>query len=491
MSLKAAISKLMFFTLIVSGPLWASWQSPPEQFSSSGAGFTPDVAANSSGNALAVWVDNSVVKASNFAHGVWGASSTISTDTGTNSASKVAFDDSGNGLTLWIASSTQNTVQSSFFNGTGWSAPFGNPLDTGSNSFQSPAIAMDGAGNGLAGWIELTSNQVKASTYASGFWHVATAIGTGDGALAIAYNKNDAGVAIWTNSGAVTANNFISGTWQTATVIGEAGDIAPGVGIDSNGHVYAIWLLTTTGTVQSSIFNGTSWSTSQSLSVGENNTNPAIAVAPGGTAVATWIDSSSKLQSSIYNGTSWSTPTLISASPLAQQADVAMSAEGDAIVLWAGSGSNTITSASLPLGGSWSFQSTVGNFANPPTQVVAAFSSNGAGFGVWIESQDAFGAFNLGLIAPSPPAAIAGKVVVNKFAAQTDRLHVIYFAPSTDPSVQFYRLKRNGIQIAKISSHGPYNYTDHDRSSKNVDVYKLTAVNAGGRDSTSLTIKLK
>jgi hypothetical protein len=491
MSLMTQTLLFIFFISASLTPLFvfAGWQTPPEQFTSAGEGQSPDIAANSSGKAMAVWIDDSVVKGSLFSNGAWGAVTSISTNSGANSSSQVAYDDSGNGLAIWVASAATHSVYSAFFNGTTWSIPPISPLDSSTDTYQSPSIAMDGSGNGIAAWIDLTAGEVRSSTFSSSFWNVSATIGTGDGTVSIAENKNDAAVAVWTNGGVVTVNHYTSGSWKTATPIGEAGDISPQGGIDSNGNAHAVWLLTPEGTVKTSTFNGIGWSTPQVLSIaGTGNSDPSLAVAPGGTAVATWIDSSSLLQSSIYNGTSWSAPLPVAATPPASQADVAIAANGNALILWASS--NGIQSAVLPLGGSWSLQQTVATLSNPPSRIAAAISSTGTAFGVWMETQNVFGSFNLGIIPPGPPASIKGKTRNNSSAIQIDRLHIITFTPSTDSSVVFYRLRRNGNIMAEISGKGPFEYIDHHRCKNKNDVYTLTSVNAGGVESTPLTVTL-
>lgn len=491
------ILKAAAFFIFAIATLQAAWQSPPEQFTNSGAGTFPDVAANSSGNAMAVWIDSNIVKASEFKDGTWGTFTSISTNAGTNTSSKVAFDDSGKALAIWVATGPPNSVHSAFFNGTSWSEPPISPLDTSNvNTFVSPVVAMNGSGNGLSAWIELGTNNVRSSTFNFSFWNIATTIGTGNGTVSIAENKNSQGVAVWTNGGVATANQFISNAWQVATPIGEPGDVAPEVGIDSNGKAHAVWLLTPSGTVKTSTFNGISWSASQVLSTGTGNINPHIGVASDGTAVATWIDSSGAIQSAIYNGTSWSTPVLVSNSPAAKEQDLSVSDNGNALVVWAAAASNEIDSIGLPLGGSWEDQEVVGIFSNPPSNVAAAFSSSGAAFAVWTEkypnnTQDVFGAFTLAILSPKPPASISGKARNNSSATQTDRLHIIKFKPSTDTNVTFYRLRRNGGILAEIPATGPYKYIDHHRSEKVRDVYTLTSVNAGGIESKPLVITLK
>lgn len=490
------ITLLSLAFVLLAAPVFGAWQNPPEPLTTSGDGATPDIAANSDGDALAVWIDNTTVKASHFANGAWGTFTNISTNAGTNSLSKVAYDDSGNGLAIWVANDPPNrTVHSAFFNGTTWTEPPITPLDTATNPFISPAVAMDGTGKGLSVWVETVANTVHSSIFNFSFWSSQTTIGTGNGAASIAMSKNGTGVAVWINGGIATANQFISNAWQVAAPIGQAGDSEPDVGMDSNGKAHAVWLLVP-GRIMTSTFNGTSWSASQEISSGVGNINPHIAVAPGGTAVATWIDSSNALQSALYNGTSWSAPVLVSSTPPAKEQDVSVAANGNALVLWASSTSNEIDSAALPLNGSWGFQEVVRTSSNAISGIRSAFSSTGSGFGVWLEtapdlSTNAFGSFTLGIIPPSPPASIEGKVRKNSSATQTDRLHIIKFEPSTDTAVIFYRLRRDGIIIAEIPKAGPYKYIDHHRSSKVENVYTVAAVAADNIESTVLTVALK
>lgn len=90
---------------------------------------------------------------------------------------------------------------------------------------------------------------------------------------------------------------------------------------------------------------------------------------------------------------------------------------------------------------------------------------------------------------PSPPASIEGKAKNNKSATQIDHVHIIKFKPSTDTSVVFYRLRRNGKIIAEIPKKGPFEYIDHNRCRK-TDVYTLTSVNAVGIESSPLVVEL-
>ncbi|MCE2983912.1 MAG: hypothetical protein LW832_10160 [Parachlamydia sp.] len=486
----------IFFIFILFTPLSAAWQFPPEALTTSGAGGSSDIAANTSGEAVAVWIDNFIVKASHFTDGQWGEFTTISQNAGINGVVRVAYDDSDRALAIWVTVGPPNAVRSSFFNGTTWSEPLVSPLDTSSvTSFTSPSIAMDGKGGGLAAWIELGENDVRSSNFSSSRWRLATTIGTGNGTVDVAYNSDDTGVAVWTNGGVTTANYFFEGVWLTPQVIGTAGDKDPQVGIASNGGVYAIWLNQPTGTILTAQFNGFEWTTPEVISTGIGNYNPRIAVSPEGVAVALWIDGNHVVQSSTFSAAGWSEPKQVDSSTSATEADLAIAANGNAMALWVES-DNQIQSATQTPGGNWDSVIPVGTFSAPPFELSAALSSEGPAFGTWTHGdggagQNAYASFTLATLPPKPPFCFHGKVKVNASATQFDRLHVLEFNPSIDKGVIFYRLRRNGSVLADIPLKGPFEYIDHHRSKKRCDTYTLTSVNAGDLESSRLKVKLK
>lgn len=505
MFVKVAISKvytrILSFLLLVGniGSLQAaSWQTPPEQFTSDESGILGDIAANSAGNAIAVWIDNSgsplkTVNASYFSNGAWGPTTLLGTGSIQNVA--VAFDDSGTGLAIWSVPTfpTPGTLETAYFDGSTWSTPTPNPLETSFSSFfVQPAIAMNQLGQGVAIWLDTASQEVRSSFFNAGAWTTPTFIGNGDNApMSVAYSQNGTAVAAWLDLGFVIVNQFTGGVWQSSAVLGAPGDSVPVVGIDGNGIGYAIWT-DAAGNTKVSQFNGTSWSTPQIISVGLGNASASIAVDGAGAAVSLWIDGSSVVQSSVFNGITWGAPVAVSTAGVPTQADVAIAQNGNALALWVEVSSGLVQSAFLPLGGSWSPQLLVRDSTLSTSQVIAATSSKGYSFALWeednfeLETSDVFGSFILNL--PAPPASITAKQCNDLFATQIDRINIITFTPSTDPVVVSYLLRRNGVLIAVIPANGPFVYYDHNRCKNTTYIYTLTSVNSFGVESTPITV---
>jgi hypothetical protein len=178
--------------------------------------------------------------------------------------------------------------------------------------------------------------------------------------------------------------------------------------------------------------------------------------------------------------------------------NVAMDNDGNAIVTW-GTTTSILRSKRLPVGtNEWIEDSLIS--ADLPEGLIdinAALSLNGRGFSIWqrvsnAEGTQALGAFTLAInpLPPTPPIGISGRSCNNKFASQTDRIHIISWLTSVDPTVTSYLIRRNGVIIATIPSQGFLIYYDHNRCKK-TDIYTVTAVGENGLESSALTIELK
>jgi len=412
---------------------------------------------------------------------------------------KVAFDDTNTGLIIWVNipdDNTPSTVLTSYYDGTNFVTPALNPLDT-ADLLETPAVAMNGSGSGIAIWIDTVGSNVRSSNFTAGNWTAPTTIGTGTGGTSIAYSANNSAVAGWIDGANVVVANYLLGVWQPGITI-DAGDYVE-VGIDSSGNAIAAWL-DAAGNVVVSFFNGITWSANQTISTAPANTTLSFAMAPNGTAVLTWGDWDDPANAffSSFNGTVWT-----AVGPIISGLDVAISF-GPSISVSVDSGGNAlflcsteteIRSLRLPLGSSfWINNDLVTNdltFRVIP--LVSALSASTRGFGIWIENSGE-GGFTQGsytslVVLPTPPLGITGTTCKNKFASQTDCVNRISWTPSTDPTVLTYRVRRNGILIATIPARGPYVFVDHGRCRK-MDLYTVTAVNGLGAESSSVSIVL-
>lgn len=87
------------------------------------------------------------------------------------------------------------------------------------------------------------------------------------------------------------------------------------------------------------------------------------------------------------------------------------------------------------------------------------------------------------------PTTITGDVIVNRFLLQADRIHKITWTPSQSTKVANYRIYRNDVLIATVSSE-TRSYEDHNRDSKLKDVYTVKTVNTDGSESSGVSVTL-
>ena len=176
-----------------------------------GNALLPQVAFDSSGNALAVWYQNDGTRNNIWANRYdfitgWGSAALIETDNaGDARFPQVAFDSSGNALAVWDQNdgTRRNIWANRYVAGTGWGSAALIETDNAGEASH-PHMAVDSSGNALAVWQQ------------------------SDGTL---YN-------IW-------ANRYVAGTgWGTAALIetDNAGDAGgPMVAFDSSGNALAVW----------------------------------------------------------------------------------------------------------------------------------------------------------------------------------------------------------------------------------------------------------
>lgn len=507
--MKKIYTAALFVAFTLPCLIYGVWNSPVTEFSGGATSSYEYVASDPAGNAITIWADNDLP-------GVYGAYFSATTQVygspqliySGNSAQelRLAMDATGTAVGIWYVGFTGEII-TGYFDGSTWSIPTPNPLDT-SGIFAVgvyPSIAMDGSGNAVAAWIDTTTSSVRTSQFTPISWTAPTTIGTGTDTTSIAYSANGAAAVIWNNAGTLNASNYILGAWQAPVALGATLVDGAVVGMDAAGNALAVWLDNPTGNVFTSRFNGNIWSVAQPLSLA-TNTQVDLAVAPGGTAVAIWVDNAGNGFYSAFNGTSWGPPVLFATGVVADElfqpsentVSVATDSAGNALIVW-GTTSEQILSVRLPVGGVLAVTELVSPFVEADvgtgglTVIQGALSDNGRGFVSWSERFDAedfssFGTFSL--FPPTPPGGIEGFICRNKFATATDRIHVIVWTPSTDPTVTAYSLQRNGVVIATLPATGPYIFYDHNRCKNQPDTYTVTAVGPTG-ESTPLTIILQ
>ena len=310
----------------------------------------PQVAMNSSGAAIAVWVDSTleVIQASTYDpnSNTWSTSVTISNPpSGYRSTFPfIAIDSLGNAIAVWQDEKTDNTVSNfnatRFVNGA-WSGVITNlatgvPVPgVGPNTM---SVGVDASGNGVVVWVgnDGANFRISYATYtvSTDTWFIAPSFISTSGVNAsnpfISVNLAGNAVMVWQQlSSPVTAQastlNFVSGAWTTASsqqAISQATDdaINPVVAVDGSGNAVAVWYNFMDNTIHAASYTHSSntWTTDQIISdTVSQNENPDVCVDTKGDAIAVWLNFGPANTSSVIGATqsfggSWTTPQTIS-----------------------------------------------------------------------------------------------------------------------------------------------------------------------------------
>ena len=346
----------------------AGWGTPVliETFSGSDA-FAPQIAIDGSGNALAVWQQSDLTgrvlsiwaNRYNAATNSWGAASVI----GAGMQPQIAADSSGNALAVWnLYNGTGSVWANRYTAGTGWGTAA--RIETGNTSSAGPPqIAINASGDALAVWNRFdggSRNNIWANrfTAATNTWGTATLIETGNAGSAespeIAVDANGNGVAVWSYFDGtrydIMATHYSAGTntWGSAAFSLTAGAGSGGnaqVAFDAAGNAIAVW--SQQESTQYSIWAnrytpGAGWGTAtliESDNAG-NAAEPQIAFDAGGNASVVWYQSDGlryNIGSNRYTaGSGWGSAALLEALNVgdALRPQIAIDASGNAIAVW-------------------------------------------------------------------------------------------------------------------------------------------------------------
>jgi len=282
----------------------------------SGDAKNPQFAVDSSGNAIAVWEQHdrwrSDIWANRYVPGKgWGTAALIETDdTGSAYSPQIAFDSSGNAIALWEQNDDtgQNIWANRYVPGKGWGTAA--RIETGDGAVEDPQIAFDSSGNAIAVWHQREGKRTNiwANRYVPGKgWGTAALIETnnrGDARFPqIAVDSSGNAIAVWhqregkrTN---IWANRYVPGKgWGTAARIetDDAGDAGlPQIAFDSSGNAIAVWEQGD-DIYANRYVPGKGWGTAALIETDDAGDAglPQIAFDSSGNAIAVWVQSDGK-----------------------------------------------------------------------------------------------------------------------------------------------------------------------------------------------------
>lgn len=295
----------------------------PETISSAGSNaFASNVALDGNGNAVALWIEDGLVKTKYKPfQGQWSSATTLSISEA--SFCSLLMDVNGNATAIWlesgiIKSSTKLLNQS-------WSS-----LSTLSNPGASVFhAAIDTYGNIVVVWAR--NGHVESITrFYNGTWPGYVDVLSSNNAShpRVGIGKNGTVIVVWQNDTTkriCLANKKLQDSWGPSINISTAGKISgyPSVAVNSSGNFAVTWfqwvmsgLGFTNVICQSAVYQNGNWIYSQLSSAGVQPPECALVqMNDQGDAIAMWTNSLNgstyNLQSSIYTSGAWSTPVNI------------------------------------------------------------------------------------------------------------------------------------------------------------------------------------
>jgi hypothetical protein len=361
----SACLTLMLLAAVSAGAAPA-WLAPVDLSASGQSGEVPQVAFDAQGNAVAVWrrydSSNWVVQGAvrPAATGAWQTPVDLSVAGGDAFSPQVAVDAQGNAVAVWQRSNgTKTLVQAAVRPAaTGvWQAPV--DLSVAGQNADRPQVAFDSQGNAVAVWQRSNgaSYVVQAAVRpAGGSWQAPvdlSAAGQNAGDPQVAFDSQGDGVAVWERyngandivQGAVSAAG--SGVWQAPVDLSVTGQDAfyPHVAVDAQGNAIAVWQrsdganLIVQGAVRPAATGV--WQAPADLSAaGQEAWLPQLAFDPQGNALAVWQrrDGTHYIVQAAVRGAGtgvWQAPVDLSAAGQdAEYPHVAFDAQGNAVAAW-------------------------------------------------------------------------------------------------------------------------------------------------------------
>ena len=335
----------------------------------SGNAVEPRLAVDSSGNSVAVWMvqdpDSNYREdawANRYVVGMgWGTAQPIETDvSGDAKGPEVAVDSSGNAIAVWYQEngSLHNIMSNRYVAGAGWGTA--ERIEFGNIDCHDPKIAIDSTGNAVVVWNQgdLHYINISSSRYVVGTgWGAAHLIEDDydtSGNPQVAVDDSGNAIAVWASSAGTRSNRYVEGIgWGTDELIGPGNSSQyPQVAIDGLGNAVAVWEQhggAPYETWSNRYVDGTGWGTAELIGADNsaNASRPQVSADGLGNAVAVWSQPNG-INGSVWSnqyvvGTGWGTVQLISDDDLgyAYYPQVAVDVAGNAIAVWFGGSDET------------------------------------------------------------------------------------------------------------------------------------------------------
>jgi Ca2+-binding RTX toxin-like protein len=284
-------------------PAGGEWSAPQALSDAAEPAFNPDVAI-AYGHVTAVWVARDswrpVIRTeSRTMTDAWSVPETVSGPIGPTYTPTIALDDHGGAVVAWLWSDGANRLVEAAVRSTdgSWSRP--EQLSGPGRDASSPAVATDGDGNALVGWIRGNGIWTAAQTAArpaGGAWGPPRNLsrrGRNAGSIELAMNRRGDAMVSWVQgNGLLTAFRAKDEkTWKRAAVTGFWYALRSKIALDEAENATAVW----GGDYAVSASykpNGEAWQDDYLLSGYETDSSsvtPAVTAQSPDNAMAIWV----------------------------------------------------------------------------------------------------------------------------------------------------------------------------------------------------------
>lgn len=288
-----------------------------------GSASSPQIAVNSSGNAVAVWYQSDGTRYNIWANyfdpltGNWQGAVLIESDEGTADNPKIAINDSGNAVAIWWQYiDSRRSIYTNYFNTTTghWQSSPTLIEHDNTGDADSPQITMTNSGDAIAVWRQfdgieysIYTNSFNAST---GSWNNSPTLLEHDDANyafypKIALDRSGNAITVWYQSDGtrynIWANRFdaINNRWQSTPTLLEHDNTddarSPDITMDSSGNAIVLWYQSDgiRYNILANRFDAitNSWQSTPTLLEHDNTgdaKSPDIAMDSNGNAIAIW-----------------------------------------------------------------------------------------------------------------------------------------------------------------------------------------------------------
>lgn len=479
-------------------------------------GIAPQMTVDTLGNVSVVWFEQQAsdyaVQAARFSGGAWTPSpTTLNGDTPTayqTITPQMIVDNDGNVTVIWMEQQGSTyAVQAARFSSGSWTtAPTNLDGDT-PNAFMNstPHLIVDAFGNVTVTWLENVGSSfaVEAARFSAGAWAPAVIL---DNATQNASSWAPLVVdtlgnvtAAWienVEAGSVMqASRYVigSGTWTTPVFLETAGSVAGGpfLIVDSSNNVTVVWMEYVGGyAVQTSRFDGTTWSSAVTLDNGTQSPSAflfapvKLVVDASDNVTAAWFEqpgSNYIVQTNRFSGGAWAaSPVTLDDGTLNANLNTPLKMVVDqynnVTVAWVENiGDSLAVEAARFAAGSWTSTVTLDNgtqtpAAYPITTLPLVVDNNGDVTIAWLENSTNPLAVQVGRFSESsftllPPANLTAHQEMRTFPTFVEYINVLdWDAPASGETPASYHVYRNGELAETVYYAGSQSFEFMDRN---------------------------